>query len=158
GECIVEAEVLTTDGGAALAIEQHFVHGVADLTGKQPKTIEGRFPGTGGKSRVQRGARVTNVRPVTLTFQTEHKLTRLPAIADLPADQTAAGILATFSEDIADTVDGGDIDALSAPTISAVRADIQPGPIIHHRRYDRRRLIGCWRQIRRARHTTGQNG
>jgi hypothetical protein len=92
-----------------------------------------------------------------VSFQTEHQLSGLPAIANLATDGAATGALAAFSEEAANAVDCGDIDALVVPAIPAVHAKVKAGPVVHRRR-DRRRLVGGSRwKVSGLCNTGGQN-
>src|SRR4051812_22039561 len=85
------------DGSAALYIKQRCVPGVTNLPrDEEPQAIDVGFPGV--RRVEQANALISEMGPIALGFQSKHPSARLPAIADLTTNDTAAGIIATFSE------------------------------------------------------------
>src|SRR6478736_9090499 len=144
GKGVEDAEPIAGHRRAALEVEQRRVPGVADLAGEQADAIG--F-GAGRESRVdQADARVAEIRPIALSFQTEHPVAGLPAVADLAAGDASGSIAATVSEVKASHIK--EIHTVAALSPAAIAADIEPGPVVnrgHHR--GRRLVVRTWRQI-----------
>src|SRR5215218_7055033 len=83
------------DWRAALHVKQRRIPGPADLSCEEADAVG---PCTRGECRIEDAyPRVAEVRPITLSFQAEHKLIGLPSVADLSAEQSAGTIPATIS-------------------------------------------------------------
>src|SRR3954453_20693265 len=119
------------DSRTALGVNEDVVPGVADLTGDQTERID--------LGAVASGEQCTDVvtreiSPVALTFDAEHPLARLHAVADLTADRAAGRIVRT----LAATAD--EIPSRMGGTAAAVHADVEAAPVVD--RGDHRRRLG----------------
>src|SRR3954447_4958532 len=119
------------DSRTALGVKEDVVPGVADLTGDQTERVD-----LGAVARREQRADVVarEVSPVALTFDTEHPLARLHAVADLAADRAAGRIVRT----LAATAD--EIPSRMGGTPAAVDADVEAAPVVD--RGDHRRRLG----------------
>src|ERR1700722_7470401 len=145
GDPIERVILIAGDGGTALYVKQDVVPGVANLTSKQPKRIDPRTV----KVRRKEEARIAaaEIGPVALTFDTEHPVRRLPAIADLATNRATGGVMTAFRRSQARCwIDK--IPALGGGAAAAVDADVEPGPVVDRNYRCRWRLgIGTGSQI-----------
>src|SRR6516164_6057641 len=95
--------------------------------------------------------RAPEARPVTLTFQAENETARLPAVADLSADEATGPIDAPVIEQHA--ARRSNVPTIVGTSPAAVRADVKTAPIVnrsHHR--------GRSRGVRSCRQICGRRG
>src|SRR5262249_23285531 len=84
--------------------------------------------------------RAVDVCPIALSFQAEYKLTGLPAIAELTADDAARLISAAIVNNC--TSDGDKVPTIAALTPAAVGTDVETGPVVDRNNHRRRRCLG----------------
>src|SRR3954454_17189733 len=83
------------DSRTALGVKEDVVPGVADLTGNQAERIDLRAVAS-PEPRDRADVVTREVGPVALTFDAEHPLARLHAVADMTADRVAGRIARTL--------------------------------------------------------------
>ena len=85
--------------------------------------------------------RSAEVGPIALRFQSKDKLIGLPAIPDLPAEETSRTINATACDC---SRNGDEIDAIVVLAPAAVGTNVETGPIVDRRDHRGRRFgVGC---------------
>src|SRR6516165_7245627 len=95
--------------------------------------------------------RAPEARPVALTFQAEHELAGLPAVAELSADQATGPIDAPVIEEHA--AQRSNVPTIVGTSPAAVCADVETAPVVN-RSHHRERSIG----VRSCRQICGRRG
>src|SRR6476660_5385124 len=89
----------------------------------------------GGAGKEQANTATTYIGPVALSFNTEHPIGGLPAIADLATGRAASCVMATFAPH-GSSCERREVPAIPARSPAAVRADVEAAPVVnpsHHR-------------------------
>src|SRR5258708_2255389 len=128
---------MTTTGARGAVGEQVWEEDVAEPRTRRGQLIDLFFDAYAA----QRRDRLLDVSPVEVDFQASHDRSILPVVAGVTAEQATLWLRIK---------DGGVIELRLAPAITAVNADIEPGPIGQIDGRDRRRRrLPC--QVRRER-------
>src|SRR5215510_2926598 len=138
-QCVKDGEGIIGDGCAALDVEQCCVPRPPELGREKADAV--RFH-AGGECRIEYAdARIAEVGPVALRFQSEHKLAgSLPTIADLPTEKASGAISAAIAKHWPS--ERYEVPAVVAVAPAAVDADVEAAPVVDHRNW---RGGGGWR-------------
>lgn len=145
GDVVEYIEPIARHGAAALHVKQRGIPRPTELRREEPDGVN--LTGCRNQWIDQTDARVLDFGPISLRFQTEHKLIGLPAVPDLSASEAAGAIRATTCDC---PCGRHEIHTTVALPPTAVGADVEPGPIIDRRDHRGRGLdVRFSRQISR---------
>src|SRR3954447_3101288 len=146
GGIVEYRQPIAGDSRTALDIKQRRIPGPTELTSEE---TDGVGLCRRRDCRIEQAhARILDVSPISLRFQTKHKLIGLPAVANLPTGKASGTITAAAR----DRPHGSDeIHATAALAPSAVGTDVEAGPIVDWRNHRGRLSVRTSRQIRSAR-------
>src|SRR3954467_10331690 len=126
------SQAIAGDSRTALHIEQRRIPSPTELAGEE---TDGVGLCRGRERRIEQAhARVLDVGPIALSFQSEYKLIGLPAISNLSTGN-ASGTVTAAARDSPHSSD--EIHATVALAPTAVGTDVEPGPVVN-RSYHRR--------------------